>query len=81
MPAPMPILAAKGNPLDGAASGVPLSPLAWGLVESLGGSLDTADELTELVVDTPVLRYDDAEDVGEGEAVLFCSTTFSAMLK
>jgi hypothetical protein len=61
----MPILAAKGNPFDGSAPGVPPSPPVWGLVDNLGGSLDADDELTKLVVGTPVLRYGDAEDVGE----------------
>jgi hypothetical protein len=84
MPAPMPILAAKENPLDGAedcavAPGVPLSPSAWGFVDDLGSSFDADNELTKLVVETPVLRYENTEDVGEGEAVLVCSTAFSAI--
>jgi hypothetical protein len=84
MLAPMPILAAKGNPLDGAedcavAPGVPLSPPTWELVDDLGSLFDADDELTKLDVDTPVLGYEIAEDVGEGEAVLVCSTAFSAI--
>jgi hypothetical protein len=75
----MPILADKGKPFDGAAPGAALSPPVWGLVDNFGGSLDADDEPTKLVVDTSVLRYDDAEDIGEDEAVLVCSAAFSAM--